>query len=104
MYVRALTFICREETVRDEVVQVYRMLAAKAEENEGFVGSTLLMREGACQGMALIFWSDEDAAQNAGPHLIKLLGEHAYGLMETPPEIAGYHVIENGIIHDPNAV
>lgn len=98
MFVRVLNFTCRKDTDIDQIRQVYRRIADHARTIEGFVGSTLLMRQHACCGMALMYWESEQAAADAGTGIVELLGEHAHDLMEGPPEIQGYHVIENGIL------
>lgn len=98
MYVRVLTFVCREDVHKEQVQKVYRLMVHEARGINGFIGSTLLMRENACNGMAMLYWEDEQAAADAGPILVDLLGEHIHDLLDTPPDIAGYHVVENGIL------
>jgi hypothetical protein len=46
----------------------------------------------------MMYWRDEVAAGAAGPEIVRLLGEHAYSLMQSAPEIEGYHVIESEIL------
>ena len=98
MFVRVLNFTCRKETEISDIQEVYRTIADHARTFDGFVGSTLLMRQHACCGMAMMYWDSEEAASAAGTGIVALLGEHAYHLMDDAPEIQGYHVIENGIL------
>lgn len=102
MYVRVLNFTCRPETDKQQIQTVYRLIIDEARTVDGFIGSTLLMRESACVGMAMIYWKDETAAAEAGPVMVSLLGEHAHDLLDNPPEIEGYHVVENGILPEPH--
>jgi heme-degrading monooxygenase HmoA len=97
MYVRVLNFVCRKETQKEQIQSVYRLMIKEARDIDGFIGGTLLMQETACDGMALMYWKDEAAAAAAGPILVEVLAEHIYSLLDTPPEIRGYHVVENGI-------
>ena len=98
MYVRVLNFVCRADAEQSEIQRVYRLLADQAGSVDGFIGSSLLMREGACNGMALIYWKDSESASRAGPELLKLLAEHAHHLLDHAPDVEGFYVIENGII------
>jgi hypothetical protein len=100
MYVRVLNFVCRKDTQTEQIQQVYRLMVDEARGIEGFLGATLMMRENACQGMAMMYWQNEQAASNAGPILIEVLGKYIHELLDTPPEISGYHVVENGILPD----
>jgi hypothetical protein len=98
MFVRVLNFVCREDTQKEQIQQVYRLVIERAQEIEGFVGSTLLMQQDACNGMALMYWQSEEAAAQAGPFLVEILGEYIHDLLDTPPEVAGYYVVENEIV------
>ena len=102
MYVRVLNFVCRANTETSDIRRIYRLIADEAGNSDGFIGSTLLMRENACLGMALMYWRDEHSAAEAGPAIVELLGEHAHSLLDNAPEIEGYYVIENGILPDGN--
>jgi hypothetical protein len=101
MYVRVLHFTCREDTQKHQIQDVYRRIVSEVQDADGFIGSTLMMREHACLGMAMMYWRDDAAAAKAGPHIVSLLGEHAHGLLEHAPQIEGYFVIENGILPKP---
>jgi hypothetical protein len=98
MYVRVLHFTCREDVEKPQIQSVFRMIVDHARSADGFMGSTLMLRENACMGMAMMYWRDEVAAGAAGPEIVRLLGEHAYSLMQSAPEIEGYHVIESEIL------
>jgi heme-degrading monooxygenase HmoA len=98
MFVRVLNFTCRQDTEIEQIREVYKHIAEHARTVDGFIGSTLLMRQHACCGMAMMYWESEDAAVAAGTGIVTLLGEHAHALMDGPPEVQGYHVIENGIL------
>lgn len=98
MFVRVLNFTCRQDTDIDQIRQVYHRIADHARTVDGFVGSTLLMRQHACCGMAMMYWESEQSAANAGTGIVELLSEHAYALLDGPPDIQGYHVVENGIL------
>ncbi len=98
MYVRVLSFTCRVDAEKQQIQNVYRLVIDEVRHIDGFIGSTLLMRENACSGMAMIYWRHEDAATEAGPGIISVLSEHAHQLLDHAPDIEGYHVIENGII------
>lgn len=98
MYVRVLNFTCRQDTEVEQIQQVYRLIVEEARTADGFIGSALLMKENACLGMAMMYWQDETAAANAGARIVSLLGEHAHAVLDHPPEVEGYHVIENGIL------
>jgi hypothetical protein len=98
MYVRVLNFVCREETQKEDIQRVYRKVVEEAGSADGFIGSALLMKENACLGMAMMYWRDAEAAAKAGPGIVTILGEHIHDLLDHPPDIEGYHLIENGII------
>lgn len=98
MYVRVLHFTCRKDTETSEIQKAYRLVVAHAREVEGFVGATLLMRENACLGMAMMYWRDEHAAKEAAPSIVETLGKLANELLDGPPDVEGYYVVENGIL------
>ena len=100
MYVRVLHFTCREDVEKPQIQKVYRLVVEQARNVDGFIGATLLMRENACLGMAMMYWRDEYAAGKAGPSIVSVLGKHAYDLLEHPPDMEGYYVVENGILPD----
>lgn len=97
MYVRVLSFVCRADVEADHIQSVYRELANNASELDGFIGSSLLMSEDSCRGLALMYWRDRGAAAAAGPRLVSLLGERINDVLDQPPDIAGYHLVENDI-------
>jgi hypothetical protein len=97
MYVRVLSFVCRPEVERKRIQDLYRMVIGRARDMDGFIGGTLLMQEAACDGMALMYWTNKEAAASAGPVLLEILGRHIHDLLDTPPDIRGYDVVENGI-------
>jgi heme-degrading monooxygenase HmoA len=98
MYVRVLTFVCRADVRESDISSVFHELVSSAETKEGFEGATLLMSEDTCRGMGMIYWRDRDAASAAGPALVELLNQQIHGLLEHPPDIAGYDVIEDRVI------
>lgn len=100
MYVRVMHFTCREETEKRDIQRVYRMIVEQARKTDGFIGGTLMMRENTCLGMAMFYWRDEQAAGSAGPGIVEIFGKHAHDLLDHPPDVEGYHVIENGILPD----
>ncbi|MEX2425704.1 MAG: hypothetical protein WD401_02975 [Thermomicrobiaceae bacterium] len=100
MYVRVLHFVCRKETQPEAVQEVYRMIRDEASSHEGFLGSTLLMRVSICQGMALMYWRDEEAASAAGPSIVSLLGKYAHELLHDHPEVQGYDVMDESFLSD----
>jgi hypothetical protein len=97
MYVRVLNFVCRQEIEREQVQRFYRLMIEHAQDIDGFIGGTLLMQEAACDGMALMYWTDKEAASTAGPVLLEILGQHIHDLLDTPPDIRGFDVVETGI-------
>lgn len=97
MYVRVLSFACRGDVHLDQIQRVYREVADNASNLDGFMGSSLLMSEESCRGMALMYWRDRQAASNAGPTLVSLLGDRINDVLDQPPDISGYDLIENDI-------
>jgi hypothetical protein len=98
MYVRVLHFSCRQETNRESLQRVFRLIVDEARKKDGYIGATLLMRERACRGMALMYWRDEAAASQAGPAIVTLLGEHAHDLLSDHPDVQGYNLVEGTAI------
>lgn len=98
MYVRVLSFECRASVTPEDVSRVYHKLINAAEDADGFEGSTLLMSEESCRGLALMFWRDRDAASAAGPSLVELLKDDIYEMLEHPPDITGYVVMDDRIV------
>lgn len=95
MYVRVLSFVCREDVSSDEIKSVYQEVTNEAESLDGFLGASLLMGEESCRGMALIYWRDHDAASAAGPRLVSVLGQRIHEILVHPPEITGYNVLDS---------
>lgn len=97
MYVRVLSFVCRADIDTGHIHGVYRELANDASELDGFIGSSLLMSDDSCRGLALMYWRDRNAASAAGPKLVERLGSRINEVLDKPPEISGYHLVENNI-------
>jgi hypothetical protein len=98
MYVRVLSFECRADVDQTEVTNVYRTLIAAATQFDGFKGSTLLMSEDACRGMAMVFWQDKESATAAGNTLIDLLNDKIFTMLAHPPDITGYDVVDEELL------
>jgi hypothetical protein len=99
MYVRAMMFECRDDVREQDIADVYYELVETAESLDGFRGSTLLMSEEDCRGIALIFWIDRDSAIAASERLLPLLGARIHEVLFHPPDIAGYNVIDERFIN-----
>jgi hypothetical protein len=94
MYVRVLTFECLPDVNEEQVNHVYRSVVDAAQREDGFKGATLLMREDACRGMAMVFWRDKDSATAAGTTLLDVLNNKIYTMLANPPDISGYDVLD----------
>ena len=104
MYVRTLTFECRSDVGQRDIETVYHELIDVASRRDGFAGSTLMMSEDACRGMAMIFWRDQQAATDASDELVELLGSRIHDLLDHPPDIAGYLVLDDRFVDHEQAV
>jgi heme-degrading monooxygenase HmoA len=100
MYVRILNFECRANVGEEDIHKTYLEVIEPVSKLDGFAGSTLLMADDDCRGMALVFWRDKDAAANASSQFIGLLSERIHAVLEEPPHIQGYNVLDDrGILN-----
>jgi heme-degrading monooxygenase HmoA len=97
MYVRILDFEARPDLRLDEISAVYQEVIDAVGEHEGFLGSTLFMSEDTHRGMAMTFWRDAGCASRAAPSFLAAITERIHGLVQHPPSIAGYHVVDEDV-------
>jgi heme-degrading monooxygenase HmoA len=97
MYVRILDFVARPHLRVDEITAVYHEVVDAVGEQDGFLGSTLFMSEDTHRGMAMTFWRDAECATNAAPAYLAAITARIHDLVEHPPSIAGYHVMDEDV-------
>jgi hypothetical protein len=102
MYVRILSFEARHDLASDEVAAVYHDVIDAVGEFDGFLGSTLLMSEDTHRGMAMTFWRDAGCASDAAPRYLEIITPRIYDLVEHPPSIDGFDVLDESLFASRN--
>ena len=94
MYARVISYHARPQITTDDATAMYRQIISVLERVEGFLGSVFLMNESTHRAVSITWWRDGACAAEGGRKSLPLLMQIG-DLVETPPEIAGYDVIDH---------
>ena len=93
MYARVIEYRARPRITTDEATAMYRQIISVLERVDGFLGSEFLMNESTHRAMSITWWRDGACAADGGRKSLPLLMQIG-DLVEAPPEISGYDVVD----------
>lgn len=100
MYVRLITFHPRPDVTAEDAREIYRELIEILQDLEGFCGCSLLLNEETRRGISVTYWDDAATAERAGEVSLPVLLERVSELVESPPDVSGYEVLDHRMQDD----
>lgn len=100
MYVRMITYSIRPSVSLEQATIIYHEMLSFLQPLPGYRGLSLLLNEEAHQAVSLSYWQDQESATEAGSKVLPVLMGRTQELVDRPPEVAGYEIVDQNLPTD----